>query len=60
MVTHNLEEAVKYGERLLCMSQGRIYADVDREAKKRMTISDLLDLFKRKREEGFIVDSSLS
>jgi putative tryptophan/tyrosine transport system ATP-binding protein len=60
MVTHNLEEAIKYGERLLCMSQGRIYADIDREAKKRMTISDLLDLFKRKREEGFVVDSSLS
>jgi len=58
MVTHDLDEAVKYGQRLLCMSQGRIYLDIDSEAKKQLTVPDLLDLFKRKRREGFVVDSS--
>src|SRR4029077_8662603 len=58
MVTHDLEEALRYGDRLLCMSQGKIYADIKAEEKKKLTVSDLLDLFKRKSREGFIVDSS--
>jgi putative ABC transport system ATP-binding protein len=59
MVTHDLDEAVKYGERLLCMSQGRIYADIGRQEKKQLTVPSLLDLFKKKRAEGFVIDSSL-
>lgn len=42
MITHNMKDALKYGNRLLMFKDGNIVLDVKDEEKGRLTISDLL------------------
>ncbi len=46
MVTHNMKQALTLGNRTLMMDNGRIVLDVEGEARKHMTVSDLLDKFR--------------
>ena len=46
MVTHNMQQALELGNRLLMMDSGRIVFDVKDEEKARMTTADLLEQFK--------------
>jgi putative ABC transport system ATP-binding protein len=45
LVTHNLKDALQYGNRLIQFSEGRIIRDIRDEEKKKLTLSDLLTLF---------------
>ena len=45
MVTHNMKDAIKLGNRLIMMSNGRIIYDVSGEEKKKLEVSDLLKKF---------------
>ena len=45
MITHNMEDALKYGNRILMMNNGEIIADIDEEAKKTMKVEDLVHKF---------------
>lgn len=45
MITHNMRDALKYGNRLIMMSNGRIIADYSGEDKKKLSIDDLLKKF---------------
>lgn len=45
MVTHNLTEAVKYGNRLIVLKKGKIVLDLDNEAKSKLKEQDLLEYF---------------
>ena len=45
MVTHNMKDALRYGNRLIMMNEGEIILDVSGEDKKKLTVNDLLDLF---------------
>lgn len=45
MITHNMRDALAYGNRLIMMDQGRIIFDVSGEAKKKLTVEDLLQKF---------------
>ena len=45
MITHNMKDAIKYGNRLIMMSKGKIVVDVKGEEKKKLTIEDLLEKF---------------
>ena len=45
MVTHNMQNAIDYGNRLVMMNGGRIILDISGEEKKRLTIEDLLKKF---------------
>ena len=47
MITHNMEQAITYGNRLIMMSDGHIVVDVSGDEKRDLTVPDLLDLFKR-------------
>lgn len=47
MITHHLEDALDYGNRLIIMSDGKISLDVSGDAKEKMTVTDLLDYFNR-------------
>jgi putative ABC transport system ATP-binding protein len=42
MVTHNMEHAIAVGDRLLVMSRGRCIADLDGEAKRGLTVDQLV------------------
>ena len=45
MVTHNMKDAIRHGNRLIMMHEGRIIYDVSGEEKKKLTVSDLLEKF---------------
>lgn len=45
MVTHNMKNAIQYGNRLIMMDAGRIVVDISGEEKKKLTVRDLLEKF---------------
>jgi putative tryptophan/tyrosine transport system ATP-binding protein len=47
MVTHNMKNAIQYGNRLIMMYEGRIIYDVSGEEKKKLHVSDLLEKFEK-------------
>lgn len=47
MITHNMRDALKYGNRLIMMDNGQIIFDVKGEEKASLTVRDLLDRFER-------------
>lgn len=46
MITHNMQSALELGNRTLMMDSGRIIHDVSGDARKGLTIQDLLESFK--------------
>ena len=47
MITHNMKDAIKYGNRLIMMYEGRIIYDVRGEEKRALHVSDLLARFEQ-------------
>ena len=47
MITHNMRDAITYGNRLIMMYDGRIVVDVSGEEKKQLTVEQLLALFSK-------------
>ena len=45
MVTHNMKDALTYGNRLIMFNQGKIVLDVKGEEKAKLTVEDLLNKF---------------
>ena len=45
MITHNMRDAIAHGDRLIMLYNGCIVVDVSGEEKKKLTVSQLLDLF---------------
>ncbi len=45
MVTHNMKDALRYGNRLIMMMDGKIVFDAKGEEKKKLTVEDLLEKF---------------
>ena len=45
MITHNMRDAIAYGNRLIMMYNGKIVVDVSGEEKKHLTVEQLLNLF---------------
>ena len=47
MITHNMRDALKYGNRLIMMFEGKILFDVPEEKKKTLHVKDLLEMFEQ-------------
>ena len=47
MVTHNMKNAIQYGNRLIMMYEGNIIYDVRGEEKRNLHVSDLLAKFEQ-------------
>ncbi|HLS65077.1 MAG TPA: ATP-binding cassette domain-containing protein [Ruania sp.] len=47
MVTHNMDQALQLGTRLIMMHEGRIVVDISGERKQRASVADLLGAFER-------------
>lgn len=45
MITHNMNDAIRYGNRLIMMKDGQVVYDVRGEEKKNLTVADLLAKF---------------
>ena len=43
MVTHNMKNAIQYGNRLIMMDAGKVIVDIRGEEKKNLTVRDLLE-----------------
>ncbi|WP_047153641.1 ABC transporter ATP-binding protein [Aneurinibacillus tyrosinisolvens] len=59
MVTHNMQQALDLGNRLIMMDKGSIILDVRQEEKKQLTIERLLNEFQRLRGEKFASDRAV-
>ena len=59
MVTHNMRDAIRYGNRLIMMNEGRIILDIAGEEKKRLTVETLMDAFAQASGEAFSNDRIL-
>ena len=55
MITHNMSDAIRHGNRLIMMDQGRIILDISGEAKKKLTKRELIDRFAQ--TAGYAIES---
>lgn len=58
MITHNMQHAIKYGNRLIMMDNGEIILDISEEEKKNLTVEALMEKFKAIRKDE-ITDEKL-
>ena len=59
MITHNMKDAIKYGNRLIMMMGGSIIYDVKGEEKANLTVQDLLAKFEQNSGGDFANDRML-
>ena len=59
MVTHNMKDAIRLGNRLIMMHEGRIIYDVEGEEKKNLRVEDLLKKFEEVSSGEFANDRML-
>ena len=59
MVTHNMKDAINYGNRLIMMHEGRIIFDISGEDKKKLTVEGLVKKFSQTSGEEFASDRAL-
>ncbi len=59
MVTHNMQQALDYGNRLIMMDGGEIILDIGGEEKKNLTMNDLNEKFKAIRKHGIVSDKMM-
>lgn len=59
MITHNMNDALRLGNRLIMMHNGNVIFDVKGEEKSKLTVADLLEKFKTATDGGFANDRML-
>ena len=59
MVTHNMQFAINFGNRLIMMDEGTIILDVSGEEKSKLTVEELVRLFKNLRNKTYANDEAL-
>ena len=59
MVTHNMKDAIRYGNRLIMLSHGKIVVDVSGDEKKKLTVEQLLNMFQVASKDDTMSDSAI-
>ena len=59
MVTHNMRDAIEHGNRLIMMHEGNIALDIAGEAKKKLTVEELIARFSQASGQEFANDRAL-
>ncbi|MEG0284144.1 MAG: ATP-binding cassette domain-containing protein, partial [Erysipelotrichales bacterium] len=59
MVTHDMEDAIKYGNRLIMLHEGKKIVDVSGKEKEDLSINTLMELFHNNSGTQFSNDASL-
>lgn len=57
MITHNMEDAIRYGNRLIMLYNGQIVVDIKGSQKQELTVPDLLTLFQKNSGQVMSEDS---
>lgn len=58
MITHNMKDALTYGNRLVMMDRGKIIYDVSGKEKEKLTVQDLLEKFESS-TDGVLSDKTV-
>lgn len=53
MITHNMRDAIRYGNRLIMLMDGKLVLDIRGEEKGSLTVADLLDKFAKQSGKEF-------
>ena len=59
MITHNMNDAITHGNRLIMMNNGKVILNIAGEEKKKLTVEDLLQKFEEVSGEEFASDKAL-
>jgi len=59
MITHNMRDAIRYGDRLIMLHAGRIILDISGEEKQNLTVEQLLRSFNSVSGEEFASDRAI-
>lgn len=59
MITHNMRDAIHYGNRLIMMHEGRIILDIAGEEKAKLTVEQLMEKFSQTSGKEFDNDKTL-
>lgn len=59
MITHNMQQAIDFGNRLLMMDEGKIIIDICGEEKKNLTVKSLIKMFHDIKKKDFTSDEAL-
>jgi len=59
MVTHNMEQALQFGNRTIMMHKGEIILDISGKEREKMEVKDLLDKFSEVKKERLAEDKML-
>jgi putative ABC transport system ATP-binding protein len=59
MITHNMGQALAFGDRTLMMHRGQVILDLCGEARTEMTVHDLINKFVDVRQEALLDDALL-
>ena len=59
MITHNMNHALEYGNRLLMMDSGEVILDIDQAEKRRLTMDTLIQRFRSIKRQALVSDRVL-
>lgn len=59
MITHNMRDAIRYGNRLIMLHAGKVILDISGEEKRALTVPALLDMFSRASGDEFTGDRAI-
>lgn len=59
MITHNMRDAIQYGDRLIMLHDGRIILDISGEEKQKLTVAELLAMFTKASGDEFSDDRAI-
>ena len=59
MITHNMRDAIHYGNRLIMLHDGRVILDISGEDKERLTVPELLEMFSKASGDEFSDDRAI-
>jgi putative tryptophan/tyrosine transport system ATP-binding protein len=59
MITHKIEDALRYGTRLIMVRNGKIIRDLKSEAKQKLTLNEIVSQFESPKKEGEITGGVL-
>ena len=59
MITHNMRDAIHYGNRLIMLHDGRVILDISGEEKEKLTVPELLEMFSKASGDEFSDDRAI-
>ena len=59
MITHKMDDAIKYGNRLIMLHRGKIVLDLKGDAKKSLKVAELLEVFHNYENETLLNEDNL-